>query len=251
MAGLIRKKAAPPQQDQQDAPMPGDAALAENQDTPSAADQSAQDPNVAPDQGASPGAYPETGESPSQDTKTGAGEPSNVSPEEQAAYDQFVNNAYNVIYSGQDQSGKPTPAPAILQSLKASQDPIDNLAHTTVLVVNMVQQSAQKAGKQVPDDVVFHASTEIGEDLANLAKLAKIHDYSEKELQAAFYRGADMYRQMGEASGQINPDDLKQQMGVVAEADKRGMLPKLLPGIDKQADKGGQQDQGGDNGGAA
>jgi len=118
----------------------------------------------------------------------------NVSPEEQAEKDQFVGNAFTVIYD------KKT-LPLVLQRLRGvgmnrrhGSDPIEGLAQTTVLIVGQLQDSAQRAGKTITSDILLHGGKEILEELADMAGNAGIHDYAEAEIEGAFYRAMDLYR---------------------------------------------------------
>ena len=170
------------------------------------------------------------------------GEAANVTPEEQAQYDEFVNNALEIIYPAQTQG---QPSPQIINSLSGQMSeqerellaqadpplgnsPIDNLAGTGAAVVVMVEGSAAQAGARIDDDVLFHAGADILAELAEVAEAAKIHPYSEEEMESALYRALDIYRM---SSPRVDPEMLAQEFGQIAEADKAGQLDQVLPGI--------------------
>jgi hypothetical protein len=155
------------------------------------------------------------------------GQAPNVSPQEQAQYDRFVDNGYKLIYNG----GKV--APGVLQGLQASEDPKMNLAHTAVGIVLHLHESARKSGTQISPDVLFHGGIEIVEDLANIARIARIHDYDQDELEGATYLALDMYREQATQRGLIDPEALKAEFNSVVEADRAGKIDELLPGISK------------------
>lgn len=179
----------------------------------------------------------------------------NVSPEEQQAYDTFVENGMDLIYGQQGQNGEPDPAghdgkgarPDILNRLKEASDPIENLANTSVwLVTNLETSAAQAKAPWTQDDdmrsdIVMHGGQALMEELADVSQAAGIHDYSDKEMQGSWYKALDLYRETATQSGQLNADSLKQQFGDIQKADQQGQLGQLLPGIDKL--KGEQQDQ--------
>lgn len=148
-----------------------------------------------------------------------------ASPQEQAQYDEFVNNAFNLIFDEKTM-------PGIIERLSATEEPIDDLANTAALVTFRLQDSAQKAGAQIPDEVVFHAGVEILEELANLSEKAGIHEFSQEELEAATLRALDVFREMGTQAGSIDPEALKQQFGALIEADNAGQLNRALPGLE-------------------
>lgn len=169
------------------------------------------------------------------------GETPNVSPEEQADYDKFVNNALEIIYP----QGGGTVSPVVMKHLNGEYEqeaqqilaeaqpplgvsPIDNLAGTTVLLVVALDQSATAAGKDVGQDVVIHGGVAVLEELATVAQAAKIHDYSDKEIEAATLRAMDLYRYVGP---RYDENAAKQDFGQVVEADKTGTLDQVVPGI--------------------
>lgn len=156
----------------------------------------------------------------------GEGEQSNVTPEEQAQYTKFVDNALKLI-------SDPKVLPGIVETLKGSEDPKMNLATAAVMVVSRVQESAEQAGQKISGDVLYHGGMEIIESLATLADAAKIHTFDQKELEGATYQALDMYREKATKEGKLDPGVLKQEFGQLVEADKQGKLGEILPGVDK------------------
>lgn len=156
-----------------------------------------------------------------------------ASPEEQAIYDQVVNNALEVIYP-KDESDL---APAIREALSAGDDPIMNLAMAAVSVVMGLVQSAKAAGQKIPGEVLFNAGSEIIELLAEAAEAFKIYDYSEEDMERALYRALDIYREQATASGDLDPETLKQDFADLKAADDAGQLDQVLPGAVEYAKK--------------
>lgn len=153
----------------------------------------------------------------------------NVTPEEQAQYEQFVTNGLEVIY-GDEGEGTPV-RPDILNRLRESSDPLENLANTTVWLVTMLETSAEQGGGQLDDAVVMHGGKALLEELAEVAEAGAIHDYSEQELEGAWYRGLDLYRETATAEGRVDPEALKQQFGEIEQADREGRMSEVLPGV--------------------
>lgn len=162
------------------------------------------------------------------------GEP-NVTPEEQAVYDQVVTNAYKIIYPEGEEAQV---SPKIIASLKASDKPVLNLATTAVTLVTALQQSAKASGQPVPGEVLFHAATEIIEDLAEVSEAAKIHDYSEEEMENALYLGLDMYREQATKTGDIDTEQLKEGWEQVKQADASGTMDQFAPGLAQRMREG-------------
>lgn len=109
-----------------------------------------------------------------------------------------------------------------------SGNPVDNLAVASVLLTMFLDSSAASSGKEIPNDVLYHAGVELVEELGEVAGAAGIHDYSEQELEGAFYRALDLFRI---ASPRVDTDALGQEFAEIANADKAGTLDQMLPGI--------------------
>jgi hypothetical protein len=203
-----------------------------------------------PNSGPTPGGdtSPDTGSDPdaggSSDADVGDGTP-NVTPDEQAAYDQFVKNSLEILYPHGEQAGI---NPQIIKQLSVPGDPVNALAQTTIGVVVPLQQSAEKSGApwtqddQLKSDIVLHGGIAIMEELATIAQSAKIHTYTQDELQGATYSAMDLYRQIGEKDGSLNTDDLKQQFDQIISADKAGAVQSVLPQL--PADGGATDNSG-------
>lgn len=163
------------------------------------------------DEEETPGAPPQAAEPQQEPTGTeeeGGADEGNASPEEQAAYDQFVMNGMKLIYQGDHV------APAVLDQLKGKWDgvedslgqipeeekpldpssPIDRLAVATVaLVLTLEASAAGDAGTKLDPNVVFHGGVELLEQLADISEAANIHDFSDDEMTGAANRAALLY----------------------------------------------------------
>lgn len=167
-------------------------------------------------------------------------EQGNVSPEEQAQYDQFMENALTLIYvQGQD-GGEVRPE--ILQALQvqpeegAPQEGTPNpavlaLAQTTVTIVSQLDDSAREAGQPVTDDVLYHGGLAVTEELAEVADAAKLYDYTEEDIAGAFAQAVDMYREKAIADGRTDKQTLEGQFNEVNQAEAAGQLDSVLPGL--------------------
>ena len=177
-----------------------------------------QQPEVAPAGAAAPaGGIP----APGQDN--GEEQP-NVSPEEQKIYDAFVDNALAVIYDEKS-------LPQIIESLKGDGNPVDGLANTAVTVVVRVQDSAEQAGQELPPDVVFHAGSEILQDLAQLAEKAGIHQFSPEEIEGAAFQAMDLYREAKGRDGGAARPQIVEDFNQIVALDQAGKLDELAPGL--------------------
>lgn len=178
---------------------------------------------------AQPMGVPMEGRAPQAEGDEGENAP-NVTPEEQAVYDRVMLNALKIVYP--EGEAEATVSPKILAALKGSDNPMLNLSTATVSLVIGLRDSAKQAGNPVPDDVLYHAAIAIVEELAEVAEAANIHDYSEKDIENAFYGALDMYRSAATQSGDIDTDGLKQGWDELVTADREGRVGEIMPGIE-------------------
>jgi len=183
------------------------------------------DPNTppAPDPAAPPSpdaAAPDDGSG-----DVGDGEP-NVTPEEQKAYDEFVKNGLRVIYDGDKAREE-----VVNRLRQHPDDPVGTLANVTVWLEQMLEASAESSGAEISDDVKLHGAIALMEELAEVAGAAKIHDYNQKELNAALLQAMDLYREAGEKSGAVDPAQLKGEFDQIVSADKAGKISSVLPQV--------------------
>jgi hypothetical protein len=148
----------------------------------------------------------------------------NVSPEEQGQYDQFMDNAYKLIYS--DNS-----LPKVLERIKSSPNPVEAIAHIAASTVVRLQDSAEKAGSPISPDVMFQGGVEIIEDLADMAGEAGAHDFTDEELESATYQAMDLYQQMASDAGMVDQQAATQDMAALQQADSAGTLEQMVPGL--------------------
>lgn len=184
--------------------------------------------NAAPE-AAAEGAPPDAGKYVDDD------EP-NVTPEEQAEYEQFVNNSYQLLYQKGNEGGEVRPE--VLQSLQPGEQQQDGpnpaimaLAQTAVNVVGQLDDSARQSGKPVTDDVLLHGATAVIEELAEIAQAAQLYDYSEDEMQGALMQAIDLYRPKLIADGRTSEETLKSQFDEINQAESAGRLGDVLPGL--------------------
>lgn len=159
-----------------------------------------------------------------------------ASPEEQAMYDRFVKNAYKLIYDV-NADGKGTVRKGVLESLKGAGDPKEGLATTAVSVAKRVADSAAEAGVDLDGEIILHAGKEILEDLADLQVQAGIADLSEDDIEGAFYRAADLYRETAQAEGKLDTGVLARDFKAMQDADAAGRLDDVVPGATQAAER--------------
>ena len=179
------------------------------------------------------------GQGMSPDTAAPEGAESNVSPEEQNAYNNFVSNGLKVVFN--EKTGK-----ALVDRIRRTEDPIQGLAATTVLVVDGLAKKAEQAtGQPVADEVLFHGGAEIMSNIAELAQAAGVHDYTPEDQEKAMYMALDMYGTQAMQDGTLDKGGIAKSYEQMVAADKAGEIDRLLPGIEQKAQeiraRGGKQ----------
>lgn len=96
----------------------------------------------------------------------------------------------------------------------------------------MEDDGAQEYGADT-DSILMHAGKAIFEELVEVAEAANIHDFTEPEMESAWYRAMDLYRTAAETIGKTGYDAeaLKAEFGALSEASNNGTLGSILPGL--------------------
>jgi hypothetical protein len=168
-----------------------------------------------------------------------------ASPEEQAAFDKFVEKAWELIYSDQVW-------PQVLEMLEGGGDdtqegdPVRGLAVATESIVARVAQAADQAGDRLQPDVVFHAAGDILEELAEVSARGKIKDYSKDPdaLESAWFQALDMFRERLDGVGEIDQQHAQMDMEKLIQMDDNGTLEKIMRDLaanDKSGPAGGPE----------
>jgi hypothetical protein len=186
------------------------------------------------------GVRPET-EGPQEDVVGDDEEGEQATPEEQAQYEAFVKDGFKLIYEGGEARQSildmldedPADLIDVLGDVKDLKDvtPSVTLAATAVIVV---LELVRRAGPNKPaDDIILHGGKAILEDLAHLATVSGVHDYSQDEIDQAWLMGQDLYRETATQEGLLDPAALKSQFDEIVTADKDGRLGDVLPALAK------------------
>lgn len=184
----------------------------------------------------------------------GAGQ-DEATPEEQALYEQFIASVMDVIYPA-DKEGEVSPQilddlqgnldPEVLKMFESAEPPVsgtpqDAVAVVAVTLLILVDQQ-QGVGAMMmegseggPDAsaVMMESGRSILEELIEVSEAAKIHDFTEEEIEGAVYRAMDLYRTAAETMNLpgFNKEALTAQFNELVEADKQGNLNSILPGL--------------------
>lgn len=156
-----------------------------------------------------------------------------VTPEEQAVYDKFMDNAFNIVY---DEKAMPD----FIKSIQGDGDPVNGLASATLTVLERLEESAEQAlGKPADRSMMMAVQEEITEDLANLSRASGQHEFSEQEIGNANNIAALNYGQNLQKAGKLNDQESLDEFMALVEADKAGALDSVMQGINGEVPANG------------
>lgn len=172
-------------------------------------------------------------------------EDSDVSPEEQAQYSKFEENYLKMIYADGGEVNpeimkslsEPAQIPPEMEGEQPS-PPIAALGTTAVTIIETLDDSAREAGKPLSDDVLTQGGIAVIEELAEVAEAAKIHDYTDDEMQGAVTFAMFLYKDKAIADGRTDADTLGKQWGQIQQLNSEGRDDELLGAMGQ--DDGGQ-----------
>ena len=160
-----------------------------------------------------------------------------ASPEEQKQYELIVGSAFNMIYDKKM-------LPKITKILEGGGDPNAGLARAASLVMTKIFTGAKQAGQEFSGDVMFHAGTEIFEDLAELSKEAGIHDFSQNpdDLEGAYFLTLDQFRMDMQDAGALDTESAKADFAKLQQMDATGDLEQMFTRLAKDDESGQDTD---------
>lgn len=173
----------------------------------------------------------ESAESPEMESSEDQGE-SNVSPEEQAMYDNFVGAALHQIWQD-DMSHQ-----AIMRKMK-DEGPGNigkAIGHTAAMLCRSIEGGLKRAGREIPEDVLFAGAQEVVENLIEMADAAGMIPEEKKEtiFEEAVLEGTKAYADAKQADGEVTPEQSAKAATELQElsAQAKSMAPKEGPSKD-------------------
>lgn len=161
----------------------------------------------------------------------------NVSPQEQQQYDSLVQNGMEMLYTKDGEVN-----PEIVKRLSTGNKFMDSLAQTGVWLVMMLEQSAEKSGSPISDDVLMHGGKELFEQLVEIDEKLGIHTFKEAEVQGAWYQALDLYREANsDDGGRFDAEGGQEASEAFAElnqADQEGRADEVVPGFYQTVESG-------------
>ena len=158
---------------------------------------------------------------------------SNVTPNEQEAYELFMAQVGNVLYD-------PKTIPKLLQRLQTGESRADAIAQAATALVMRVQDSAEESGRRVDPDLLLSAGKETVEMIGEICDKAGL-EVTPEELEQAFLIGVDQFRAIRQQQGKLAPEAFQQDMNLLKEADAEGRIDEVVPGLTEFAKKAQQK----------
>jgi len=150
------------------------------------------------------------------------GEP-NVSPEEQAMYDQFTTACMAMIYKDEKTLGLVLQK---LQTVAESHKPTQGgevggigyaIGHTAAMILISVDGAIEQQGAEVPSDIIFNAGKEIVAELVEVSISAKLAQVTQRDelFKQGMIAGAKVFGEYEMKTGKIGKNEqgeAKQQL---------------------------------------
>jgi len=185
------------------------------------------------------------GMDPQEDERVGDDEGAEASPEEQAAYDEFVTAGMELLYRGGEVlpsipkmlDEDPSDLMEVLGDVPELKEftPLVALSATAVVVVlQVVRSMEEKPG----GDIILNGGKELFEQIVEIADAQREKngqpEITEQEMNRAWFMAMDLYREAAKAEGLIDEDALKadfeeikaEDQAAAAEEAQGGMMPQ-------------------------
>jgi hypothetical protein len=144
----------------------------------------------------------------------------NATPEQQEAYNRFVGQALLHVFGDEKVMTK------ILDQI--GDDPVQDVGRTAANIGFVVLKKAEAAGETVPPEVILHGGQEIVGVLAEMAKAGKRIEMTPDDIEKAYYVAADIFRQMMQGEGGIDPETAAGDIEALRQMEESGELEALM-----------------------
>ena len=177
---------------------------------PPGGDPDAPPPPTLPQEAAPPGA---TGPTPGEGSL------------DEAAVEDFVDKAYQVIIDPQNGTLRPVVAQMLRQQ---PNDPTASLAGAGAQISAKVIAAARDAGKELDPAAVLMGHAQIVEDLGNAATQEGIYDYGPDEMSAALTQSMEQLHALTEGMGLFTQEEAMVDAGHLVEASETGEMDGII-----------------------
>lgn len=157
--------------------------------------------------------------------ETPEGQARKATPEQEEEAEDFKDKALTLIYN------KGEANPAIRKMLSTGNNPIMALAQATVSVTFRVVDAFKDEGKEMDHLVLFGGGQMVYAEIAKMAALAGIHEYSEVEMDKGWPLVAHLAYPEMKKRGMIDEESQARSLEEMKRADAEGRLDEVLPGL--------------------
>lgn len=158
----------------------------------------------------------------------------NVTPEEQALYEELVARGTMLLYDGKTKKIRA----GVLEMMQADpEDPAACLGEAAGTIMSRVEEVAAEGGVPADRDMLMQAGAEIFEQVAEAATAAGVHDFEQDDeaFQRAYLIAVDTTRTNAQTAGRIDAQQEQADFAEVAQADKDGRLDEIMRSLGGQA----------------
>lgn len=156
------------------------------------------------------------------------GKPIGDGPVDQDLYKKFVANLMNTVTGAMQSIGK---------QIADGQDKVGALAQATVQVVIRVEDSLEQHGGTLNLSMTFQAGAEAMTDIVDVAQKMGAYTFQQKEIDAAFLRAVNLYRQIRQQQGRLDQSMFQQKLAQLKQMDQQGALDQAYPGLTQFAQR--------------
>jgi len=129
---------------------------------------------------------------------------------------------------------------ALLKAISGDENPAEGRANAVASSVRRSEDSDEKAGAKISDDVMLAGGAEILEQAADLSEQTGGHAFTEEELEQATYMAMDIYREARQQQGKLDQGAVGQDLNELKAAEADGTLEEQIPGITEHSQKAGR-----------
>jgi len=132
-----------------------------------------------------------------------SGGPPAADPKLQEAAKMYLANGLRLIHSEEISDG-------IIKKLQTVDDPIPQIADSTLDIVNRIESGASGKGVSLPPEYLAQVANVLMGEIISIAEIAGAEPLSEEERYKAFSLAVSKYLSNAVKTGRISPDQLQQ-----------------------------------------
>jgi len=148
----------------------------------------------------SPQAPQQAPQPPGQQPQAQPGQQANPGAEQTA--DMFLANGLNMIHDKKFADG-------FVGKIVNSDDPLTEIAKSTLLIVDRIEGSMKNSGKELPLEYLAQVANVLMGEIIQVAELSGLEPLSDEDKYGAYSLAVSMYIDSASKSGKIPPEELQ------------------------------------------